>query len=145
MRREGRSGLALLCFGTLLASLAETAEALDATVVDMRFVKPLDVATLTRVALRSRALITVEENAVAGGAGSAVAEALDAAGIAIPRLAIGIPDRFIEHGSREDCLGMAGLSRGWPARPDHPLVGHPPCPGPLRRLEVRRPAAVRAR
>jgi 1-deoxy-D-xylulose-5-phosphate synthase len=110
IRREGRSGLALLCFGTLLASLTETAEQLDATVVDMRFVKPLDVATLTRVALRSRALVTVEENAVAGGAGSAVAEALDAAQLTLPRLAIGIPDRFIEHGSREDCLEMAGLT-----------------------------------
>jgi 1-deoxy-D-xylulose-5-phosphate synthase len=109
-RREGRSGIAILCFGTLLASLMDTAEQLDATLVDMRFVKPLDVDTLTRVALRSRALVTVEENAVAGGAGSAVAEALDAAQLTLPRLAIGIPDRFIEHGSREDCLDMAGLT-----------------------------------
>ena len=110
IRREGRSGLALLCSGTLLSSLTETAEQLDATLVDMRFVKPLDVETLTRVALRSRAIVTVEENAVAGGAGSAVAEALDEAQVLLPRLAIGIPDRFIEHGSREDCLEMAGLS-----------------------------------
>jgi 1-deoxy-D-xylulose-5-phosphate synthase len=110
IRREGRSGLALLCFGTLLSSLTETAEQLDATLVDMRFVKPLDVETLTRVALRSRAVVTVEENAVAGGAGSAVMEALDAAELLLPRLAIGIPDRFIEHGSREDCLDMAGLT-----------------------------------
>jgi 1-deoxy-D-xylulose-5-phosphate synthase len=110
IRREGRSGLALLCFGTLLSSLADTAEQLDATLVDMRFVKPLDVETLTRVALRSRAIVTVEENAVAGGAGTAVAEALDEAQVLLPRLAIGIPDRFIEHGSREDCLEMAGLS-----------------------------------
>jgi len=73
-------------------------------------VKPLDVETLTRVALRSRAIVTVEENAVAGGAGSAVAEALDEAQVLLPRLAVGIPDRFIEHGSREDCLEMAGLS-----------------------------------
>jgi 1-deoxy-D-xylulose-5-phosphate synthase len=110
IRREGRSGLALLCFGTLLASLTETAEQLDATLVDMRFVKPLDVDTLTRLALRSRAIVTIEENAIAGGAGSAVAEALDEAQLLLPRLAIGIPDRFIEHGSREDCLEMAGLT-----------------------------------
>jgi 1-deoxy-D-xylulose-5-phosphate synthase len=110
IRREGRSGLALLCFGTLLSALAETAEQLDATLVDMRFVKPLDVETLTRIALRSRALVTVEENALAGGAGSAVAEALDAAGLTLPRLAIGIPDRFVEHGTREECLEMAGLT-----------------------------------
>jgi 1-deoxy-D-xylulose-5-phosphate synthase len=110
IRREGRSGLALLCFGTLLSALLETAEQLDATLVDMRFVKPLDVETLTRVALRSRALVTVEENTVVGGAGSAVAEALDAAQLLLPRLAIGIPDRFIDHGSREDCLEMAGLT-----------------------------------
>ncbi|RYG88358.1 1-deoxy-D-xylulose-5-phosphate synthase [bacterium] len=110
VRREGRSGLALICFGTLLHSVLDTAEALDATVVDMRFVKPLDEELLTRIALKHRALVTVEENAIAGGAGSAVGEALDAAQIAIPRLAIGIPDRFIEHGSREDCLEMAQLS-----------------------------------
>jgi 1-deoxy-D-xylulose-5-phosphate synthase len=110
VRREGRSGLALLCFGTLLNAVLDTAEALDATLVDMRFVKPLDVETLTRIALRSRAIITLEENAVAGGAGSAVAEALDAAQVPLPRLALGIPDRFIEHGSREECLEMAGLS-----------------------------------
>jgi len=110
IRREGRSGLAVLCFGTLLASLVDTAEQLDATLVDMRFVKPLDVETLMRVALRSRAIVTVEENALAGGAGSAVAEALDDAQVLLPRLAIGIPDRFIEHGSREDCLEMAGLT-----------------------------------
>jgi 1-deoxy-D-xylulose-5-phosphate synthase len=110
VRREGRSGLALLCFGTLLNSVLDTAEALDATLVDMRFVKPLDVETLTRIALRSRAIVTLEENAVAGGAGSAVAEALDAAQVPLPRLALGIPDRFIEHGSREECLEMAGLS-----------------------------------
>jgi 1-deoxy-D-xylulose-5-phosphate synthase len=61
------------------------------------------------VAARSRALVTVEENVVAGGAGSAVAELLDEAGLQRPMLHVGIPDRFIEHGSREDCLAMAGL------------------------------------
>jgi 1-deoxy-D-xylulose-5-phosphate synthase len=109
VRREGRSGLAILNFGVLLPAALAVAEELDATVVDMRFIKPLDVETTTRIALRSRALVTLEENAVAGGAGSAVCETLHAAGIALPTLQIGIPDRFIEHGSREECLLAAGL------------------------------------
>jgi 1-deoxy-D-xylulose-5-phosphate synthase len=109
IRREGRSGLAILNFGVLLPAALAAAEELDATVVDMRFIKPLDIETTARIALRSRAMVTLEENAVAGGAGSAVGEALQAAGIALPMLQIGIPDRFIEHGSREDCLVAAGL------------------------------------
>ena len=109
VRREGRSGLLLLSFGTMLPAALAAAEQTDASVLDMRFVKPLDGEAVVRWALRSRALITLEENALAGGAGSAVAECLDAAGVQIPRLAIGIPDRFIEHGSREDCLVAAGL------------------------------------
>jgi 1-deoxy-D-xylulose-5-phosphate synthase len=109
IEREGRSGLALLVFGTLLEPVARIAEHLDATVVNMRFVKPLDEDLVLSIATRHRALITVEENAVAGGAGSAVGELLAAEGVLIPMLHIGIPDRFIEHGSREDCLAAAGL------------------------------------
>jgi 1-deoxy-D-xylulose-5-phosphate synthase len=75
----------------------------------MRFVKPLDVALVESVADRHSAIITVEENAVMGGAGSAVAEALAAAGIQVPMLQLGIPDKFIEHGSRDTCLCAAGL------------------------------------
>jgi 1-deoxy-D-xylulose-5-phosphate synthase len=75
----------------------------------MRFVKPMDRDAVLRVALKSRALVTIEENVVAGGAGSAVGETLAEGGVQIPLLNIGIPDRFIEHGSREDCLAMAGL------------------------------------
>ena len=108
-RREGRSGLSILNFGVLLPAALAAAEELDATVLDMRFIKPLDEEAVLRVALRSRALVTLEENAVAGGAGSAVTEALLAAGVAMPLLQIGIPDRFIEHGSREDCLVAAQL------------------------------------
>jgi 1-deoxy-D-xylulose-5-phosphate synthase len=108
-RREGRSGLAILVFGTLLDSARKIAERLDATLVNMRFVKPLDTALVESVAERHRAIITVEENAVMGGAGSAVAEALTAAGIQVPMLQLGIPDRFIEHGSRDTCLAAAGL------------------------------------
>src|SRR5271166_4558730 len=101
MRREGRSGLAILVFGTLLESARKIAERLDATLVNMRFVKPLDDALVIGVAARHRAIVTIEENAIMGGAGSAVGEVLAAAGVQIPMLQLGIPDRFIEHGSRD--------------------------------------------
>ena len=109
VRREGRSGLALLNFGPLLPAALSAADLHDATVLDMRFVKPMDREAVLRVALKARAVVTVEENVVAGGAGSAVGELLAEAGVQVPMLHIGIPDRFIEHGSREDCLAMAGL------------------------------------
>jgi 1-deoxy-D-xylulose-5-phosphate synthase len=109
IRREGSSGLALLVFGTLLSPALKLAERLDATVVNMRFIYPLDTDLLLAIAARHRALVTLEENAVAGGAGAAVAEALAAAGVMIPLQLVGIPDEFIEHGSRNDCLVAAGL------------------------------------
>ena len=109
IRREGRSGLAILCFGTLLPSALAVAERLDATVVNMRFIKPLDESLTLAVAASHSALVTLEENAIAGGAGSAVAELLAASSMTLPQLLLGIPDRFIEHGSREDCLEAAGL------------------------------------
>jgi 1-deoxy-D-xylulose-5-phosphate synthase len=109
VRREGRSGLALLAFGTMVAPAERIAERLDATLVNMRFVKPLDEELLERLAARHAALVTLEENTIAGGAGSAVSEILAARGIQLPVLHIGLPDRFVEHGSREDCLKMAGL------------------------------------
>ena len=116
VRREGGSGLAILVFGTLLSSVLKVAERLDATVVNMRFIKPLDTALLEQVAARHTALVTVEENAVMGGAGAAVAEALAAAGLERPLRMVGIPDRFIEHGSRNDCLAAAGLDPAGIAR-----------------------------
>ncbi len=89
---------------------AETiGERLDATVVNMRFIKPLDEELVLQMAARHRAIITLEENVTAGGAGSAVGELLAAEGVAMPLMHIGIPDRFIEHGSREECLAAAGL------------------------------------
>jgi 1-deoxy-D-xylulose-5-phosphate synthase len=109
LRREGRSGLAIFAFGALVDSAQKIAERLDATVVNMRFVKPLDEKMIVSVAARHRAIITIEENAVLGGAGSGVSEVLAAAGIEVPTLHIGIPDRFIEHGTRETCLAHAGL------------------------------------
>ncbi len=108
-RREGRSGLALLVFGTLLDPSQKIAERLDATLVNMRFVKPLDEDLVIALAAQHRAIVTIEENAVAGGAGSAVGELLASEGLQVPLLQVGIPDRFIEHGSRESCLAAAGL------------------------------------
>ena len=109
LRREGRSGLAILVFGTLLDSAQKIAERLDATLVNMRFIKPLDEDLVIGLAARHRAVITIEENATIGGAGSAVGELLASEGILIPHLQLGIPDRFIEHGSRDSCLVAAGL------------------------------------
>jgi 1-deoxy-D-xylulose-5-phosphate synthase len=109
VRREGRGSMAILNFGPLLPAALAAGEEHDATVLDMRFVKPLDREATLRVALASRELVTIEENAIAGGAGSAVGELLAEAGIQLPLLHIGIPDRFIEHGSRDDCLAMAEL------------------------------------
>ena len=108
-RREGRSGLAILVFGTLLEPALKIAERLDATVVNMRWIKPLDEDLVIAVAARHRAIITIEENATIGGAGSAVGELLASEGLLIPLLQLGIPDRFIEHGSRDSCLVAAAL------------------------------------
>jgi 1-deoxy-D-xylulose-5-phosphate synthase len=109
LRREGKSGLALLVFGTLLAPAQAIAERLDATLVNMRFVKPLDEDLVIALAQRHRALVTIEENATQGGAGSAIGELLASEGLQLPLLQLGIPDRFIEHGSRDGCLAAAGL------------------------------------
>ncbi len=126
LRREGRSGLLLLAFGSMVAACEPIAERLDATLVNMRFVKPLDEELVCRLARAHHRIATVEENAVAGGAGSAVSECLAAHGIERDLRHVGIPDQFIEHGSREDCLAMAGLdsaglertlARLWPAQP----------------------------
>ena len=109
IRRNGGSGLALLAFGTMLAPAAAVADALDATLVNMRFVKPLDDELVASIAAGHRAIVTLEENVVAGGAGSAVLECLQRIGSTLPVQQIGVPDGFIEHGSREDNLAMAGL------------------------------------
>jgi len=103
------SGVAILAFGSSLEPCVEVAERIGATLVNMRFVKPLDADTIFEMAGSHSLLVTAEENAVSGGAGSGVNELLAAAGISVNILNIGIPDRFIEHGSRDDCLQMAGL------------------------------------
>jgi len=108
--REGE-GVALLVFGTLLETALEVAHALNATVVNMRFVKPLDDALLGTVAARHRLLVTVEDHAVMGGAGSAVMESLHAQALLVPVLQLGLEDRYLPHGSREELLAMSGLDR----------------------------------
>ena len=108
VRRQG-TRIAILAFGTLLYPALKAADALGATVVNMRWVKPLDVDLLLQIAAKHEALVTLEEGAVMGGAGSAVLEALQAAGVDRPVLQLGLPDRFIEHGDPTKLLSGAGL------------------------------------
>ena len=117
IRRERKGGqvdaatprIAILAFGTLLYPALQAAEALDATVVNMRWAKPLDVELLLEVAVRHHALVTLEEGATMGGAGSAVMEALAAAQVTMPVLQLGLPDVFIEHGDPARLLALQGL------------------------------------
>src|SRR5579883_1938176 len=108
VRRHGR-GLALLAFGCMVAPAEEIGAELDACVINMRFVKPLDEELILKLTRTYEALVTLEDNVIAGGAGSAVAEVLDAHGIELPLLHLGLPDEFLEHGSREELLAQAGL------------------------------------
>ena len=108
IRQQGH-GIAILAFGTLLYPALEAAKALGATVVNMRWAKPLDTELLLQVARSHQALVTVEEGAVMGGAGSAVAEALHAAGVVLPVLQLGLRDEFIEHGDPAKLLALQGL------------------------------------
>ncbi len=110
-KSEGMDGprIAILAFGTLLYPALQAAEALDATVVNMRWAKPLDQELLLAVAARHDALVTLEEGAIMGGAGSAVMEALAAARVVMPVLQLGLPDRFIEHGDQAKLLSLQGL------------------------------------
>src|SRR5690554_2365008 len=106
--RRGRD-VAILCFGTLHANALVAAEALDATVANMRFVKPLDTELLRQLADSHGLLVTVEENAIMGGAGSAVNEWLLAQGIQIPVLNLGLPDIYVEHDKPASMLAECGL------------------------------------
>ena len=126
---------AILAFGTMLYPALAAAEHLDATVANMRFVKPLDVALVTELARSHDSIVTVEEGAVMGGAGSAVLEALAEARIATPVLTLGLPDEFIEHGDPARLLALCGLDAagieqsiarrfGFAADP-HPQRGRP--------------------
>ncbi|KAB2875878.1 MAG: 1-deoxy-D-xylulose-5-phosphate synthase [Burkholderiaceae bacterium] len=107
-RGAGRR-IAILAFGPLLYPALQAAAKLDATVANMRFVKPLDDALVLKLAREHDALVTVEEGAIMGGAGSAVLECLARAGIAMPLLQLGLPDEFIDHGDPAKLLGLLGL------------------------------------
>jgi 1-deoxy-D-xylulose-5-phosphate synthase len=112
VRREAtrvNSRVAILAFGSMVAPALAAGEALDATVVNMRFVKPLDAELVRRMAATHDLVVTVEENVVAGGAGAACAEALSAAGIEVPLLHLGLPDRFVDHGDPAKLLADEGL------------------------------------
>ncbi len=108
LRRSGRE-IALIAFGSLVVPALAAAEALGASVADMRFVKPLDRELLRELALSHRLLVTLEENAVAGGAGAGVAEALAELGLTLPILHLGLPDTYIEHGDHASMLAACGL------------------------------------
>jgi len=108
IRRRGKK-TALLAFGSLLSPALEAGEALDATVANMRFVKPIDEALIASLAQEHDLLVTLEENAVIGGAGSEVARVLDALPARPRLLRLGLPDRFIDHGEQRQLLAEAGL------------------------------------
>ena len=130
LRRRG-AHLALLAFGALVPAAEAVAADLGLTVVNMRFIKPVDRALLLELARSHEGFVTLEDNVVMGGAGSAVLELLQAEGITLPVLQLGLPDAFQHHASREDLLAEAGLDvagirsallRRWPT------LGQPPRP-----------------
>jgi 1-deoxy-D-xylulose-5-phosphate synthase len=108
LRRKG-SHIALLAFGTMVQPAEQVGDMLDATVVNMRFVKPIDEAMILQTAATHELVVTLEENVIAGGAGEAVNECLMRHGVQARTLNLGLPDRFIEHGTREEMLADAGL------------------------------------
>ena len=101
--------VAILAFGSMLAPALQAAERLDASVANMRFIKPLDTALIASLAARHDLIVCVEENALMGGAGAAVMEAMQAMNIHMPVLCLGLPDQFIEHGKHETMLAECGL------------------------------------
>jgi 1-deoxy-D-xylulose-5-phosphate synthase len=108
VHRRGRR-VAILAFGAMLGPAIEAGERLDATVVNMRFVKPLDRLLIRAMVTSHELLVTIEDNVVAGSAGSAVNECLARMRIPVPVFNMGLPDRFIEHGSRDELLADGGL------------------------------------
>lgn len=108
IRRQGRK-VALLAFGGLLSVAEEVAERLDATVANMRFVKPLDEELVLALADSHELLVTLEENVIQGGAGSAVNEYLASIQHAVRAINLGLPDRFIEHATQQQQLNEVGL------------------------------------
>jgi len=110
IRRHGK-GVALLAFGSLLAPALAAGDELDATVANMRFVKPLDAELIVQLAGNHSLLVSIEENAVIGGAGSEIERVLAERGIRVPLLRLGLPDRFIDHGEQNQLLAELGLDK----------------------------------
>jgi 1-deoxy-D-xylulose-5-phosphate synthase len=110
IRRRGQ-GVALLAFGSLVPAALAAGDELDATVANMRFVKPLDVDLIVELAGNHSLLVSIEENAVIGGAGSEIARVLEERGLDVPLLRLGLPDRFIDHGEQGQLLAELGLDR----------------------------------
>jgi 1-deoxy-D-xylulose-5-phosphate synthase len=104
--------IALLAFGCMLSPAIEVGDQLNASVINMRFVKPLDEELLLQISTQNKLLVTLEDNAVAGGAGSGVCEFLNSQNITIPVLQLGLDDEFLEQGSREELLSISGLDSG---------------------------------
>ena len=128
IRREGKR-VAILAFGAMLTPALEAAQELNATVANMRFVKPIDEELVFRLATSHDLLVTVEENVVHGGAGSAVAESLAAQGLAAPLVMLGLPDRFVEHGDAQLLLADCGLDAAGIARAVHERLAQGKRPG----------------
>ncbi|MCD7097200.1 1-deoxy-D-xylulose-5-phosphate synthase [Stenotrophomonas sp. MMGLT7] len=129
--RQGGSRLALLAFGAMVAPAEQVGRELGLTVVNMRYVKPLDRDMILSLAMSHEGFVTLEDNVVAGGAGSGVSELLDAEGVLLPVLHLGLPDAFQHHASREDLLAEAGLDAAgiraaiqarWPRSSSEPAV-----------------------
>lgn len=134
LRREGQR-IALLAFGSLLDPALEAAEQLDTTVANMRFIKPLDEQLVLQLAQQHELLVTLEENVVAGGAGSAVAELLNRHGIDVPLLQLGLPDEFIDHGDTKSLLAACGLDSGGIIRAVLDRVSEPDCAAQAARVK----------
>lgn len=123
--REGQD-IAFLAFGSMVHPALEAAESLNATVANMRFIKPLDEALIRELVARHHVLITIEENAIAGGAGSAINEFLHHQGIQLPTLNIGLPDLYLEHGAREELLAQCQLDAAGIAQQVQAFLGQHP-------------------
>ena len=109
IRREGKK-VAILAFGSMVSPALQAAESLDATVADMRFVKPLDLDLIKDLAGKHELIVTIEENVIGGGAGAAVMEALQDMDMTVETMCLGLPDTFIEHGVHETMLANCGLN-----------------------------------
>ena len=133
VRRQGKR-IALLAFGSMVSEAEAAGEQLDATVVNMRFVKPLDQALILKLAAEHELLLTIEENAIIGGAGSLVAQLLNQQDQPGRLIQMGLPDHFIEHGDRQDLLNESGLSiQGIIDRVNRYLEGNP-SPQPVAKV-----------